>query len=148
MQFVARIFLEQRDLDEDLRRLFDRLTNAEDRGAAAECTVPLDVVETPEGIEVVMDLAGVPADAVKVVVASDTLLVMGHKAPLGCGHHREAAFHIAERTFGRFARGVRLSGAFDIGHAQARLRAGELRITLPRVDERRGRERQIPVRTD
>ncbi len=148
MQFVARIFLERRDPDDDLRRLFDRLTSAEDRGAAAECSVPLDVVETPQGIEVVMDLAGVPADAVKVVYASDTLLVMGHKAPPGCGHHREAAFHVAERTFGRFARGVRLNGAFDIGHAEARLRDGELRISLPRLDERRGCERQIPVRTD
>ena len=58
----------------------------------------------------------------------------------------EAAFHVAERTFGRFARGVRLTGAFDVGRADARLRAGELRVTLPRIDERRGRERRIPVR--
>ena len=146
---MARIFLERGDLDDDLRQLFDRLTSAGDAaGAAAECTVPLDVVETPHGLEVVVDLAGVPADAVKVVVARNTLLVMGQKAPPGCGHHRETAFHVAERTFGRFARGVRLSGAFDIGHAEARLRDGELRITLPRIDDRRGRERQIPVRTD
>ena len=134
-------------MDDELRRLFDRLASADESGGApAECTVPLDVVETPGGIEVVMDLAGVSADAVTIVVARDTLLIMGHKNPSECAHHREAAFHVAERTFGRFARGVRLAAAFDAGHADATLHAGELRVTLPRIEERRGRERRIPVR--
>jgi HSP20 family protein len=146
---VARIFLERRHLDDDLQRLFDLLTPADNApGAAAECSVPVDVIETVTGIELVMDLAGVPADAVQVVVAQNTLLVMGRKNPSGCEHQREAAFHVAERTFGRFARGVRLTGAFDAGRADAILRAGELRVTLPRIEERRGRERHIPVRTD
>ena len=146
---MARIFLERRDQDDDLHRLFDLLTTADtSSGAEAECRAPVDVVETPTGLEIVMDLAGVPADAVQVVVAENTLIVMGRKSPSVCEHHREAAFHVAERTFGRFARGVRLTGAFDVGRADARLRAGELRVTLPRIEERRGRERRIPVRTD
>jgi HSP20 family protein len=145
---VARIFLERRDMDDELRQLFDRLASADESTVAAECTVPLDVVETLDGIEVVMDLPGVSADAVKIVMARDTLLIMGHKDPSGCEHQREAAFHVADRTFGRFARGVRLGGAFDAGRADATLRAGELRVRLPRIEERRGRERRIPVRTD
>lgn len=146
---MARIFLERRDLDDDLQRLFDLLTTADQTsGAAAECRVLVDVFETAAGIELVVDLAGVPADAVQVVVAQNTLIVMGHKNPPACEHQREAAFHVAERTFGRFARGVRLTGAFDVGRADAVLRTGELRVTLPRIDERRGLERRIPVRTD
>jgi HSP20 family protein len=146
---VARIFLERRDLDDELQRLFDRLNTPGDLpGAHAECTLPLDVIETTTGIEIVMDLAGVPAATVQVVFARGTLLVMGRKDPPACAHKREAAFHVAERTFGRFARGVRLNGAFDVGRADATLRAGELRVTLPRIEERRGHERRIPVRTD
>ena len=146
---MARIFLERRDLDDELQRLFDTLNAAGGvAGAPAECTLPLDVIETATGIEVVMDLAGVPAAGVQVVVARSTLLVMGRKDPPACAHKREAAFHVAERTFGRFARGVRLNGAFDVGRADATLRAGELRVTLPRIEERRGGERRIPVRTD
>jgi HSP20 family protein len=114
----------------------------------AECTVPLDVVETSASIEVIVDLAGVPADAVRVILAQGTLLVMGRKKPPTCAHHHDAAFHVVERTFGRFARGVRLAGAFDAGRAEAILRGGELRVTLPRIAERRGREHRIPVRTD
>ncbi len=136
-------------MDDELRRLFEHLAAGEERGgAAAECTPPIDVLETSEGIEVVIDLPGVAADRMQVVVARDTLVVMGQKMPLGCEHHREAAFHIAERGFGRFARGVRLSGAFDVGRGAATLRDGELRIVLPRIEERRGRERRIPVRTE
>jgi HSP20 family protein len=146
---VARIFLERRDLDDDFHRLFDLLTATDSAsGTEAECRVPVDVVETPGGLELVMDLAGVPAHAVQVVIAENTLIVMGRKNPSACEHHGEAAFHVAERTFGRFARGVRLMGAFDVGRADASLRAGELRVMLPRIDERRGRERRIPVRTD
>jgi HSP20 family protein len=146
---VARILLERHDLDDDFRRLFDLLTTADPTsGAEAECRVPFDVVETSTGLELVMDLAGVPVHAVQVFVAENTLIVMGRKSPSACEHHREAAFHVAERTFGRFARGVRLTGAFDVGRADARLRTGELRVTLPRIDERRGGERRIPVRTD
>ena len=136
-------------MDDELRRLFEQLTDAAERGAAsAECTPPLDVIETAQGIEILMDIPGVAAEGLQVVVARNTVMVIGRKTPPGCEHHREAAFHIAERGFGRFARWVRLSGAFDVGRGAATLRDGELRVTLPRIEERRGRERRIPVRTE
>jgi HSP20 family protein len=147
MPGVSRLFLERRDMDDELRRLFDRLTSAELRSVSAEYTPPTDVFETPDGIEVVIDLPGVTRDHIQVVVARNTLVIMGQKPPAACEHHREADFHVAERAFGRFARGVRLSGAFDVGRGTATLRDGELRVTLPRIEERRGRERRIPVRT-
>ncbi len=66
----------------------------------------------PSGIEVVVDLVGVHPDAVQVVVARDTLVVSGPQASqAACAHHGEAAFHVAERVFGRFARAVRLTGS-------------------------------------
>ena len=133
-------------MDDELRRLFEQFAHVESESAAsAGCTVPLDVLETARGIEVVMDLVGVRADAINVVVASNTLLVTGHKPPLQCEHHGEAAFHVAERVFGHFARAVRLAGAYNVGEATATLRNGELRITLPRIEERRGREQRIRI---
>ena len=70
------------------------------------------------------------------------LIVAGRKLPISCAH-QEAAFHLAERDFGRFVRAVRLSGAFDGGKARASLAEGELRVVLPRVQERRGRDIRI-----
>ncbi len=60
----------------------------------------------------------------------------------------DAAFHMAERTFGRFARVVPLGGAVDAGRARATMRAGELRVSFPRIADRRGRQIRIPIGTD
>ena len=90
-----------------------------------------------------MDLPGVAASSIRVVFARDTVIIAGRKAPRVC--ERSVAFHLAERTFGRFVRAIRLTGAFDAGRASASLVAGELRIVLPRIEERRGRDLQIEV---
>jgi HSP20 family protein len=115
-------------------------------GAAGECNPPLDVIDSPAAISVVMDLPGVRAESLHLVLARGTLLITGTKLPAGCGH-KDAEFHLAERTFGRFARVVRLGGAIDGGRAQAALNAGELRIEIPRIEERRGRQIRIPIGT-
>ena len=147
MAGVASIFLERRSLDDDLRRLFEQLTSVE-ATSTAECTVAMDVIETSGAVEIVMDLVGVTAENVQIVVANNTVLVTGEKRPAACEHCGQAAFHVAERVFGRFTRAVRLSGAFDVARADARLRDGELRLVLPRIEDRRGREHRIPVRVD
>lgn len=142
---VARIFLERRNLGDEARRLFDLLEREQpDGGMAADCAPPLDVVETAATVEIVVDLPGVVAGEVQVVFGRGVVVIGGRKLPPGC-EHREAAFHLAERGFGSFARAVRLNGAFDAGRATATLSAGELRIVLPRIEERRGRELRIPV---
>lgn len=144
---MPRIYLERRDLNDDLRRLFDLLNGeAQAAGAPGECNPPLDVIESPDTIELVMDLPGVERDHLQLLFARGTVLIAGTKKPAACGHS-DATFHLAERTFGRFARAVRIAGAVDAGRARATLDAGELRIVLPRLDDRRGREIRIPIET-
>jgi HSP20 family protein len=140
---VARIYWEHRELLDDprLRQLFEAEGSP---GAAGECTPAMDVVETSAGVQVLMDVPGVPRSHLTVVFSEGTLIVAGRKLPTSCAHH-EAAFHLAERHFGRFARAVRLSGAFDGGNARASLAEGELRIVLPRIQERRGRDIRIEI---
>ena len=145
---MPRIFLERREMGDELRRLFD-LLDGESRaaGGTGETNPPIDVIDAPAHITVVMDVPGVRADAVHIVLSRGTLLIAGTKLPSGCAH-KHAEFHLAERTFGRFARIVRLSGAIDGGNARATLRAGVLRIEVPRIEERRGRQIRIPIGTD
>ena len=145
---MPRIYLERREMSEELRRLFDMLDGeSQAAGVTGECTPPLDVIESATQIEVVMDLPGVKPDAVQLVFARGTLVIAGTKLAASCGH-RNAAFHMAERTFGRFGRAVRIGGAIDAGQAHATLRKGELRVVFPRLEERRGREIRIAIGTD
>jgi len=92
----------------------------------------------------VLDIPGVPAATVEIVFARNVLLITGQKMPAAC-QHSGAAFHVAERAFGRFARAISVDGAFDAGRATATLTDGELRVHLPRLAERRGAEIRIPI---
>ena len=135
---MARVYVERRELPAELLRLLDASP------VAAECTPPLDIIETEAAIEAILDIPGVPRSSVEIVFSRNVLLVTGQKLPAGC-EHRDAAFHIAERSFGRFARAIGVDGAFDAGRATATLTDGELRIVLPRLAERRGGEIRIPI---
>ena len=147
MRPMPRIYLERREMGEELRRLFD-LLDAQARASAppGECNPPVDVIESPTEVEVVIDLPGVAREEVQVVFARGAVLVVGIKRAAVC-HHSDAAFHLAERAFGRFARAVRLAGALDAGRARASLGGGELRIVIPRITERRGAEIRIAIET-
>ncbi|CAN5634006.1 hypothetical protein BH23GEM1_BH23GEM1_12280 [soil metagenome] len=122
----------------------DLFANAPSSDVAGECAPPMDLLELAQGIEVLMDLPGVKPADVRIVFAHGTLIIAGRKFPATCAH-REAAFHLAERTFGRFVRAIRLTGALDAGRASATLSGGELRVMLPRIAERRGLEIRIPL---
>jgi HSP20 family protein len=104
------------------------------------------VIESAAAVEVIVDLPGVGPEQVHLALARGTLLVAGTKRAAGCSHH-DAAFHLAERTFGRFARAVRIGGAVDARRARATLESGELRVVVPRIEDRRGREIRIPIET-
>ena len=126
-----------------VRAILTWLGQAEPDDDPAEYHPPLDVMETPSAIDIVTDLPGVAAEAVRVVFTGDLVIIAGHKRPAGCRHAN--AFHLAERTFGRFASAVRVDGAVDVTRAKAVMQGGELHVTLPRIAERRRREISIPV---
>jgi len=135
---MARLYVERRELPDDFRRLL------EPAPAAVEYTPPIDVVETDTAIQILVDLPGVHASHIEVVFSRNVVLIAGEKAPPAT-EDAEAAFHVAERAFGRFARAIGLDGAFDAGQAAATLTNGELRIVLPRLQERRGVRIRIPI---
>jgi HSP20 family protein len=112
--------------------------------AVGECAPALDVYETPGEIVVVLDLPGVKAATVRARIEANVLVIAGEKPAQACGSG-SARFHLAERGFGRFTRAVRLSGAFDASRARATLAGGELRIVIPRIDDRRGTAIDVPI---
>jgi HSP20 family protein len=141
--------IESRELADDLRQVFADLAatlSPEQRAYSGEYHPALDVVETASAVEIVVDVAGVPAVAVRVLFRGDVLIIAGEKAPPPSTS--EPNFHLLERGFGRFVRAVRLSGAFELAQAQAKLSAGELTIILPKRLDRRGQAQTIRVESD
>lgn len=127
------------------RQLLDEL-DREVPGVAhlsTECRPALDIVETSEATEIVVDMPGVSARSVRVAIRANTVMIVGAK--LVPATPADARFHLAERTYGRFARAVRIAGAFDANRAKARIANGLLRIVLPRIEDRRGRLVHVEV---
>lgn len=142
--------LDPAELAQDVHRLFEDLARRRpDRRhvVAGECMPVVDVFETERTVEIVLDLPGVAADALRVLIKSGVVLVVGEKERTVLARNTPASFHLVERDFGRFARAVRIRGAVDASQARARLAQGELRVVLPRRDERRGQGTLIPIET-
>jgi HSP20 family protein len=104
---------------------------------------PSDVVEVDDAVRVVLEIPGVPAASVKVRVLGNRIEVTGEKPPdFPAG---ETSFLCLERIFGKFQRAFEVRGPVNLGEVSARMADGILVITIPKVAERRGRERRIPV---
>ena len=145
-QMSALLPQEVGDIAEEARRLLLEL-DPDMPGASrvtADCRPALDVLETADSIEVIVDVPGVPLESMRVAVQRNTLLIVGAKRA-GTADARAARYHLAERSYGCFARAVGLSGAFDVGRARAVAANGLLRVILPLVSERRGRAFMIPI---
>ncbi len=136
------------DLAEEIRQVFEDLQRGHvpgDRCVLGDWTPAVDVFETTEAFEIRVGLPGIAADSVRVLAKDGTVAIVGEKippAPVGPGTRR---FHVVERSFGRFARAIRLGGAVDAGRGRATLQAGELHVVVPKIPERRGKDILIPI---
>ena len=130
------------DFTADVRQVFLELGRAFGSDSlAGECAPPLDVYETDDTMEITIDLPGVDRAVVRVIAKGDSVLIVGEKAARRA--RRESSFHLVERGYGRFARVVRLGRACDSSKARATLADGELRVSIPKLAERR--QRAIPI---
>ena len=145
-QFTFLPATESPEIAEDIRALFDDLAaklRHDQRAYSGECQPALDVLETDQAVEIIVDLSGVSRDAVRVLFRSGVVIVAGEKAPPP--GNQSQAFHLVEREFGRFARAVRLNGAFDVANSRASLESGELTIILPKLIDRRSQAHEIRI---
>lgn len=138
------------DFDGEVQRLFedlDRSQSAVGGGTPGGVVPALDVIETATTIDILLDVPGVPASAIRTVFTRGALIIAGDKCgPEACGSD-ERRFEHVERGYGRFARVVRFSEAIDASRARASLADGVLRVSVPRIVERRGREIVVPIDT-
>jgi HSP20 family protein len=109
------------------------------------CQPPSDVVEVDDVVRVLLEIPGVPVASVQVRVLGNRIEVTGEKFPdFPAG---ETSFLCLERIFGKFQRAFEVRGSVNLGEVSARMANGILVITIPKIAERRGRERRIPVTT-
>lgn len=107
----------------------------------------VDIVDDGEKIRVLLELPGVEAGDVHVVVRGRVVTVRGTKR--GRTRAREGIrFSCMERYFGTFVKSVSLPRPVNSRQAKSKLSRGLLEIVLPRVPDLREKEIEIAVKPE
>ena len=106
---------------------------------------PTDVCESIDAVCIRIELPGVPANQIKIALASDKIRVYGEKKRRN--PRQKVISHLcSERNYGRFSRVVPLRWTISVKDTKAELREGVLVIHLPKTRDRRGSEFKVPIK--
>jgi len=131
-------------IQSEINRLFDNLLDLGSDAKEGGTWMPnADILETDEHLILKVELPGVESDKLALSVHGGNVIVQGEKGR----PEIEGASELlaAERIFGPFRRVVNLGVPVNTRQAEASLNNGLLRVTFPKVPNRRGEEVPIEV---
>lgn len=94
---------------------------------------PADVVETPQGFVLRLDIPGIDPDLVDVTLAGDVLTVRGERRAEGKAEGD--TWHLGERSHGSFERSFTLPSTASPAEIEAEARHGVLTIRVMKAKE-------------
>ena len=126
-----------------LVRTLDQIAQGRDF-AGPSAGVCIDTYLTAAELIYLIDLPGADNDSLKISLTREVLVIEGNRPrpSVDCAQ----GYLLAERPFGPFKRVLDLPVTVDTSQAEATLQNGLLTIRLPRMAERRGRVREVPIR--
>ena len=102
-----------------------------------------DVFEDRDSVKIVVEIPGVKAEDVNLLLENNVLTIRGEKKQVA--EEKSERVHRYERSYGAFERTFALPGTVDADRIEAKYDAGVLTVVLPKAE--RARPREIPVKT-
>jgi len=131
------------DLFRDLRSVEDEFDRIAGRAFSRDTWVPaLDVRESQDRFDVTVDLPGLEPDDVNVTFEDGMLSISGKRE--FSAEDRGDTWHRIERSFGTFARSMRLPQTADAERIEATFDKGVLTVSVPKTEQ--AKPRTIEVR--
>jgi HSP20 family protein len=139
-------FAEISRIQNEINRLIENLLELRSSGsdAGGDWLPNSDVYETDKNLVVTFEVPGVDPENVSIAINGNSLVLRGDKRRRDPSE--ETQFHCMERGFGRFKRVVHISTPVNTHAATAMLTEGVLKVTFPKVPNRRGEEVPIPIK--
>ena len=139
-------FVEISRIQNEINRLFDNLLELKGSGAEAggEWLPNADVYETEEDLIVKFEVPGVLLKDVTLGISGNNLVLRGEKKRAETD--RDAHYHCMERAHGKFKRIVHIASPVNTHQATTDLNEGVLKVTFPKVPNRRGEEIPISIK--
>ena len=129
-------------LQKEMNRVFDEFWNRLERPFGRH-PVASDVIEAEDAVEVTVELPGMDRDDIELTIADDGLVVRGEKKVERQDDKR--GYYLSERTYGAIYRHLPMPSGVDIEKAEASFRNGVLTVRIPRTEQARASEKQIPI---
>ena len=116
-----------------MNRLVDEFSGGSLPPMTNDWKMPLDVMETEDGFEVVASLPGVNPDDINVTLENKVLTIQAEITEDEV--QEEERYHIRERRVGSFERSLRLPATIATDDIVANYEHGILTLTLPKAEE-------------
>jgi HSP20 family protein len=131
-------------LKQEMDRLFDRFFEPRlDEFPVLEGWAPkLDLSETKDALVVKAETAGVEPKDIQISLQEQLLTIKGEKRQEK--EEKDERYHRIERSYGTFARTIRLPVPVDAERVNATFKNGLLTITLPKTPAAKGTT--IPIK--
>lgn len=130
-------------MQREMNRLFDSFFSEGEKEPEflGNWSPSVDVKETADAINIIADLPGLKKDDIKITLRDNTLQISGEKKKEE--EEKDATYHRVERVYGAFSRTFTLPAMVDSSKINAVFKDGELRLTLPKVEEAKPKEISI-----
>lgn len=116
-------------------------------GGNGVATPKIDVKETEKGLEVSAELPGVDEKDIELEIDDDILTIRGEKKLEKEEKDEKSGYHLMERSYGSFARSIRLPYPVKPESVTADFGKGVLKIACPRPAEAASATRKIPIQS-
>jgi HSP20 family protein len=133
-------------LKKELDQLFDRVWEGDlpDWPSFGEWSPKLDVTDTKDALVVKAEVPGIDPKEIEVTLQEQILSIKGEKKEEK--EEKDERRYRAERSYGAFARAVRLPIAVEAGKVTAAFKNGVLTVTLPKGPAAKGAT--IPIKAE
>ena len=113
--------------------------------SGSEVSPRIDIAETDGAVEVTVELPGIDEKDVEVVLRDDVLTIRGEKKSEK--EEKKKDYHLVERSYGSFARSIRLPFEADSEAVKANFAKGVLKVSVAKPAEVKEKTVKIPVRS-
>lgn len=120
-------------LRKEMDRMLDRFFEAreEETPGMGEWAPSIDISETKDAVVVKAEIPGMDPADVQVSLQENVLIIRGEKKQEK--EEKDEHYHRLERSYGAFARSLRLPVAVEAGKVSAGFKNGLLTVTLPKA---------------
>jgi HSP20 family protein len=127
-----------------MNRLFESFFGEDEQGAEGFHWPTLDVIETPENLQVKAELPGIDPKQLEISITGNTLTIRGEKSQEK--EEKGKTWHRRERSAGRFVRSITLPLKVDAEHVEAVDEHGVLTITLPKLEPAKAKRIEVKAK--